>query len=67
MSKTRYDFREAAHFFNECVPLLDLYEDVCEAMHLLSTPNRYLTKERKDEIWHTLLTCADFLDTITVK
>lgn len=63
----RYNFKDAADFLNECVPLSDLYEDVCEAMSLLSTPNRYLTKERKAEIWHTLLTCADFLEAIVVK
>ena len=67
MSKQRYDFREATAFLNDCVPLSDIYEDVLEAMHLLSAPKRYLTKDKRAEIWHTLLTCADFLDTIIVK
>ena len=67
MSKTRYDFKEAANFLNDCVPLSDMYEDVLTAMHLLSAPKRYLTKKKRTEIWHTLLTCADFIDTIAPK
>ena len=65
MSRARYNFKDAADFLNECVPLSDLYEDVCEAMHNISAQR--LSKERKDEIWHTLLTVADFLETIEVK
>lgn len=67
MSKTNYDFRETASFLDDCVPLSDMYEDVLMAMHLLSAPKRYLTKKKRAEIWHTLLTCADFIDTIAVK
>ncbi|MDE7427557.1 MAG: hypothetical protein K2M79_07140 [Muribaculaceae bacterium] len=64
---TRYDFKEATCFLNECVPLSDMYEDVLMAMHLLSAPKRYLTKKKRAEIWLTLMTCADFLDTINPK
>ena len=65
MSKTRYDFKEATYFLNECVPLNDLRDDVFIALHNLSAQR--LSKEKKDEIWHTLLTCADFIDTIAPK
>lgn len=67
MSKTNYDFRETASFLDDCVSLSDMYEDVLMAMHLLSAPKRYLTKKKRAEIWHTLLTCADFIDTIVPK
>lgn len=67
MSRTRYDFKEAAYFLNDCVPLSDLYEDVLDAMQLLSEPKQHLTRKKRAEIWHTLLTCADFLETITPK
>lgn len=67
MSRKNYDFSEATEFLNESVPLEDLYDDVCGAMHLLSSPKRYLTKKKRAEIWQTLLSCADFLDTITQK
>lgn len=65
MSRTRYDFKEADCFLNNCVPLDELYRDVCAAMRHILTQR--LSKEKKDEIWHTLLTCADFLDTIGLK
>lgn len=65
MSRTRYDFKEAAYFLNDCVPLDELRADVSIAMQQLSTQR--LSKEKKDEIWHTLLSCADFLETITPK
>ena len=65
MSRTRFDFREATYFLNDCVPLDELYHDVRAAMHL--TGSRRLSKAQKDEIWHTLLCCADFLETITTK
>lgn len=65
MSKQKYDFRDTTDFLNESVPLSDLYNDVMDAMHHLSNPR--LTKKKRAQIWHTLLTCADFIDTITVK
>lgn len=61
----RYNFREAAAFLNYSVPLSDLYDEVCEALQLLSC--KRLTKDKRSEIWHTLLTCADFIKTIEVK
>lgn len=64
---SRYNFREAADFLNESVPLSDLYEDVLEAMGNLSAPKKHLTKKDRTFIWSVLLTCADFLDTIEVK
>lgn len=64
MSKQRYDFRETTDFLNEAVPLSDLYDEVVEAMHLLSAPKSRLTQKKRTAIWQTLLTCADFLDTI---
>lgn len=62
---TRYDFREATYFLNECVPLDDLRDDVFVAMHNLSAGR--LSKKKKAEIWRILLSCADFLETITPK
>ena len=65
MSRIRYDFREANSFLNDCVPLDDLYDDVCAALLMLN--RRRLSSQKKDEIWHTLLSCADLLETITPK
>lgn len=65
MSKPQtYDFSEAEVFFNESYPLHNLYEDVCEAMSDLSCAVKYHDRETIGRIWSTLLTCADFLDTI---
>ncbi len=63
---TRYDFTEAADFLNNSVPLGDLYADVVEAMHDLSE-YRHLTRKDINKVWHTLLTCADFIDTIQIE
>ena len=62
---TRYDFKEATYFLNECVSLDSLYNDVCVAMDMLNG-NR-LSKKKKSEVWDILLTCADFLETIAPK
>lgn len=62
---TRYDFREAASFLNECISLDCLYNDVCAAMGIIYADR--LSKKKKDEIYDILLTCADFLETITIK
>lgn len=62
---SRYDFTEAAEFLETCVPLHDLYCDVCDSMHLLNSS--LLSEEKKDALWHTLLTVADFLECITEK
>lgn len=65
MSKpTTYDFTEAEAFLNENYPLSNLYTDVCEAMSNLSCAVKYHDRETIGRIWSTLLTCADFLDTI---
>lgn len=63
MARSKYDFREATYFLNECVPLDDLQNEVCVAMRNLSAVR--LSKKKKAEIWHILLSCADFLETIT--
>lgn len=68
MSKpTTYDFSETAAFLDESVQLGDLYEMACDGMRILSAPKRYLTREKRRELWHILLTCADFIDTINLK
>lgn len=67
MSRTRYDFTAATDFLNNDVPLSNLYEDVLEAMQTLSMPRRYLLNEDINRVWDTLLTCADFIDTIQIK
>lgn len=64
---TTYDFSEAEAFLNESYPLSNLYTDVCEAMSDLSCAIKYQDRETIAKIWSTLLTCADFLDTITLK
>ncbi len=61
----RYDFGEAGYFLNECVPLEDMYGDVCASLDMLS--GRHLSKEKRARIWRTLLVCADFLETIAEK
>lgn len=68
MSKpTTYDFSETAAFLDESVQLGDLYEMVIAGMRILSAPKKYIDKEQQRELWHILLTCADFIDTITLK
>lgn len=65
MSRKSYDFREAAYFLNDCVPLDDLYHNVCAAIGMLDLHR--LSKAKKGEIYSVLLTMADFLGTITPK
>lgn len=64
---TRYDFTEATDFLNNSVPLSELYEDVLDSMRILSSPRKYIGKASQEEIWSTLLTCADFIDTIQIE
>lgn len=35
MKKTVYDFREATTFLNDCVPLGELYDDVCAVIEAI--------------------------------
>lgn len=51
---TRYDFREATYFLNECVPLDDLQNDVCVAMNML---DRRLSKEKGRDMGCAALMC----------
>lgn len=68
MSKpTNYDFSETEAFLEESVPLGDLYEMTIEGMRILSAPRKYIDKEQQVELWKILSTCADFIDTITLK
>ena len=67
MSKTDYDFKETAHFLDDCVPLSEIHDDVLMAMHLLSAPKQYLTRKTRTEIWQTLMPCAAFIDPIAPK
>lgn len=62
-----YDFTETADFLEDAVRLGDLYEMACEGMRILSIPKRDLTREKRRELWHILLTCADFIGTINYK
>lgn len=65
MSKPQtYDFTDSEVFLNESYPLSNLYMDVCEAISNLSCAIKYQDRETIGRIWSTLLTCADFLDTI---
>ena len=65
--KSNYDFKETEAFMDDNIPLPDLYEDVCHALHLVSTPTRYINEEARTELWRILITCADFLDTIGLR
>lgn len=62
---SRYDFKETKEFLNNSVPLDNMRDYIENAIHLLSLSR--LTKKNRDEVWHTLLTCADFVDTIGEK
>lgn len=61
----RYDFSEAACFLNENAAPGELYDEVQEAMSNLMAPR--LSRKKKRAMWHSLLTLADFLETITPK
>ena len=61
----RYDFRDAADFLNYEVPLCELRDDLTAALRMMT--HKRLSKEKKDEVWHILLTCADFIERITTK
>jgi len=60
-----YDFAEAADFLDSCVNRDEMYDDVMEAMSAVATIRNRRNGKAADFVWHTLLTCADFLDTIT--
>lgn len=61
----RYDFRDATDFLNYEVPLGELRDDLTAALRMMT--HKRLSKEKKDVVWHILLTCADFVDTIAPK
>lgn len=63
----KYDFTETTDFLENSVPLSNLYEDVLEAMGELSKPRKFISKEDINMVWGTLLQCADFIETITVR
>lgn len=68
-----YDFSDAADFLeNEvCKTPEQFYKEVCIALNDLGRMERAKSKETRDEclwnIYHTMLTCADFFERITVE
>lgn len=67
-----YDFSDAADFLeNEvCKTPEQFYKEVCIALNDLGRMERAKSSETRDEcfwnIYHTLLTCADFFEKVTV-
>ena len=65
---TRYDFTDAADFLAEAgITPEELYDEIQDAMSDIHSLRNKRNKKKISAIWHTLLTCADFLETIEVK
>lgn len=64
----RYDLTDAADFLVEAdVNPEDLYIEILQAMEDVDILRNKRNSEKVSAIWHTLLTCADFFETISVK
>lgn len=63
---SRYDLSEALDFLeNEAEMTPDqLYEEIQEAMSEIHSLRNKQNAKKISSIWHTLLTCADFLERI---
>ena len=56
---SKYDFAEAVSFLKEAqITPRELRDEIEDAMSEI---------DPRTPLWHTLLTCADFLETITLK
>ena len=61
---SRYDITDAADFLeNElCATPEQLRDEIVEAMHLVTLIENKRNTRYVDAVWHTLLTCADFME-----
>lgn len=64
----KYDFTEAQDFLNDNISASELYDDVCAAIgRVQDIEYSHDKSEASEEIFSTLLLCADFLQTISPK
>ena len=64
---TRYDFNKTEDFLNRHGSSDDIYDDVVSALELLCEPCEYMSHAQQNEVWSTLLTCAELIATIQMK
>lgn len=65
---SRYDFTDASDFLVEAgITPEELYDEIQDAMSDIDSLRNKRNGKKISTIWHTLLTCADLLDTITLK
>ena len=65
---SRYDFTNAVDFLvGARVTPEELYKEILEAMSDIDSLRNKRNGKKVSAIWHTLLTCADFLELITEK
>ena len=66
---SRYDFTAASDFLELEAGITpdQLYAEVMEAMSDIDSLRNNRNGRKVSAIWHTLLTCADFLECITEK
>lgn len=63
-----YDFTGASDFLNEIeTSPEELYAEIVDAMATVSALETKRNRKLADSVWHTLLTCADFIERITPK
>lgn len=62
---SEYNFTGAAEFLDECVPPNEMYAEIQEAMSAIFGLKKRIGKKAFQQVWHTLLTCADFVETIS--
>lgn len=68
MAKIKYDFKDAQDFLDDNISASELYDKVCAAMgHVQDIEYDHDESEASQEIFSTLLMCADLLETITPK
>ncbi len=62
---SRYDLTDAADFLIEAdITPEDLYIEILQAMENVDKLRNKRNSEKVSAIWHTLLTCADFFETL---
>ena len=65
MATTKYDFKDAQDFLNDNISASELYDKVCAAIgHVQDIEYDHDESEASQEIFSTLLMCADLLETM---
>lgn len=65
MATTKYNFKDARRFLNNSIGASDLYNKVCAAIGLVQDIEYdHDESEASQEIFSTLLMCADLLETM---